>query len=425
MAKKTRLLDEVKVRNARPRGHLYRMNDGGGLYLLVQPQGAKCWRMDYVFDGKRKTLSVGLFPEVKLPEARERAGEIHAQLADGIDPSAVRSAVKEAAREETRLRLETGSFEAVAREWHAKRAGRVSGHTYVNQLKRLENDVFPWVGKIQTDSLRAMDILKVLQRIENSGRLEVAKKARQLIGQVMRYAVVTGRGEVDPTPALKGAIRPPRVEHMPAVTEPADLGKLLLAIDGYQGGHVVRAALALAPLLFVRPGELRQMEWAELDDLDGPAPCWRIPAEKMKMREPHLVPLCRQAAAIINDLRPLTCRTYLGSRDPDRYVFPSGRTRDRPMSENGVTAALSALGFRDVQSGHGFRATARTLLDERLRYRVEVIEMQLAHAVRDPLGRAYNRTRYLEERTAMMQAWGDYLDRLRADARAAGLRAAA
>ncbi len=421
MARKTLLLDDAKVRRARPRGRLYRLNDGGGLYLQIQPNGARYWRIDFAFAGKRKTLGLGTSPEVNLAEARARAAEIHAQIAAGVDPSVARAASKDAAREEKRLRLEKGSFEAVAREWHSKRAGRISQHTDVNEIRRLQNEVFPWIGKMQIGEIRAQHVLKLLQRIENSGRLETAKRVRQIIGQVLRYAVLLGLAESDPTPALKGAIRTPRVQHMVAVTDPNELGKLLLAVDGYQGGYVVRAALQLAPILFVRPGELRRMEWAELE-LDGSSPCWRIPQEKMKMREPHIVPLCKQAVAILKDLRPLTGRAYLGSRPADRYVFPSGRTRDRPMSENAVTAALTALGLRNVQSGHGFRATARTLLDERLRYRVEVIEMQLAHCVRDPLGRAYNRTRYIEERTAMMQAWADYLDKLRADARAASLR---
>lgn len=298
------LLTDTSLRRAAARAKPYRLRDGDGLYMWVRPDGARWWRMDYSYQGKRQTLSLGTYPTVTLAKARERAAAIRVQLVDGIDPAAARRGARDGGGENT--------FEAVAREWHSKRAGKVSGHTEVNQLRRLENDIFPWLGKTQVGEVRAVDILKVLQRIENSGRLEVAKKARQLVGQILRYAVLTGRADVDPTPALRGAIAPPKVSHMAAITDPATLGKLLLAIDGYGGGHVVRAALKLAPLLFVRPGELRRMEWAELDDLDEPSPAWRIPAEKMKMREPHIVPLCRQSVEILKDLRPLTGRTYPG-----------------------------------------------------------------------------------------------------------------
>jgi integrase len=297
------------------------------------------------------------------------------------------------------------SFEIIAREWHAGRAPTLSGNTSKNILLRLQNNAFPYIGQKSVRELRAPDVLDVLRRIEARGLGETARRVHQLIAQVMRYAVATGRADADPTPALRGALKPVMVRHHAAVIEPVELGAMLRAFEGYSGGVVVRTAVQLQVMLFVRPGELRRMEWAELD-LDGAQ--WRIPGEKMKMREPHIVPLPQQAVALLKDLRPFSSRS--------RYVFPSPRSKDRPMSENAVNVALRALGFdRDTVTGHGFRATARTILDEHLRYRVEVIEMQLAHAVRDPLGRAYNRTKYLEERKDMMQAWADYLDKLKAD----------
>ena len=390
------LLTDAALKRAAPGEKPYRLSDGAGLYVIVRPDGAMWWRMDYRFQGKDRTLSLGVYPAVSLKRGRERAAEIREQLLDGIDPSAMRKA-KAAG-------VISDSFEAIAREWHARRAPTLSSNTAGNLIKRLEANAFPIIGQKSVRGLRAPDVLNVLQRIEARGLGETARRVHQIIGQVMRYAVATGRADVDPTPALRGALKPLVEQHRAAVLDPAELGKMLRAFDGYNGGPVVRAALHLQALLFVRPGELRQAEWSEIDFERNE---WRIPGEKMKMREPHIVPLPLQAWKILKDLRPFT-------RD-SRFVFPSPRTRERCMSENAVTAALRALGFPgDVVTGHGFRATARTLLDEKLRYRVEVIEMQLAHAVRDPLGRAYNRTKYLEERAEMMQGWADYLDKLKA-----------
>ncbi|CDW95062.1 MULTISPECIES: integrase arm-type DNA-binding domain-containing protein [unclassified Thiomonas] len=399
------LLSDAALRRAKPTDKLQRLRDGDGLYLLLRPDGKRWWRFDYRCGGKDKTLSVGVYPDVTLARARQRADEIRQQLLDGIDPSVARKAKVTGVVTGVVTGEVSDSFEIIAREWHAGRAPTLSGNTSKNILLRLQNNAFPYIGQKSVRELRAPDVLDVLRRIEARGLGETARRVHQLIAQVMRYAVATGRADADPTPALRGALKPVMVRHHAAVIEPVELGAMLRAFEGYSGGVVVRTAVQLQVMLFVRPGELRRMEWAELD-LDGAQ--WRIPGEKMKMREPHIVPLPQQAVALLKDLRPFSSRS--------RYVFPSPRSKDRPMSENAVNVALRALGFdRDTVTGHGFRATARTILDEHLRYRVEVIEMQLAHAVRDPLGRAYNRTKYLEERKDMMQAWADYLDKLKAD----------
>ncbi len=263
--------------------------------------------------------------------------------------------------------------------------------------------MFPWIGRKPIASVQPPDVLAVLQRIEGRGVIETAHRARVNIGQVMRYAVATGRATTDPTPSLRGALTPWTSSHRAAITDPDAVGELLRATDGYTGSYMVRAALRLAPLVFVRPGELRQAEWAEID-LDAAE--WNIPAHKMKMREPHPVPLATQAVAILRDLYPFT-----GSR---RYVFPGERSPKRAISNNTLNAALRRIGYdKDAMTAHGFRAMARTMLDEQLGFRADLIEHQLAHAVRDPLGRAYNRTHHLPERRKMMQAWADYLDTLR------------
>ena len=403
------LLTDAALRRAHPQDTPYRLSDGNGLYLLVRPDGKRWWRLDYSFARKRQTLSLGVYPAVTLARARSRAAEIHQQLLDGIDPSAARKA-KVAAGGTAEV---PDAFERIAREWHASRAPVLSSNTAANILQRLEANVFPHIGQKSVRTLRAPDVLDVVRRIEQRGLGETARRVHQLVGQVMRYAIVTGHADADPTPALRGALKSVKVRHYAAVIEPSALGAMLRAFDVYTGGAVVRAALQLQVMLFVRPGELRHLEWAELD---FEAAQWRIPGEKMKMREPHIVPLAPQALTLLKGLGPLTRRS--------RYVFPSPRSKDRPMSENAVNVALRALGYdRDTVTGHGFRATARTILDEKLRYRVEVIEMQLAHAVRDPLGRAYNRTKYLEERKDMMLGWADYLDKLKAGADEVKLRA--
>lgn len=295
------------------------------------------------------------------------------------------------------------SFEVVTREWLGKQKWVESYRCKV--VAWMDNDVFPWIGGRPVAELAAPDFLRVARRIEERGAIESAHRIMQNCGQVMRYAVATGRTDRNPVADLRGALAPPMERHHAAITDPRELGGLLRAIDGYAGDASTRAALRLAPLVFVRPGELRHAEWSEIDFDAGE---WNIPAHKMKMREPHLVPLSSQAVAILRDLQPLT-----GHR---QYVFPGGRSPKRPLSDNALTAALRRMGFdKETMTAHGFRATARTLLDEVLGWRPDLIEHQLAHAVRDPNGRAYNRTSHLPERRKMMQAWADYLDALRAD----------
>jgi integrase len=393
------MLTPSAVANAKSKPKPYKMTDGRGMYLLVKPDGARWWRFDYrrPHSGKRNTLSLGVFPDVSLRQARDRREDARKLVADGIDPGDKRKAEAVA---------DADTFEAVAREWHAKFAPlRTEGHA-ARVLRRFEVDVFPWIGAKPIGKLTAPDMLSVLRRIEARGAVETAHRTRSDCGQVMRYAIATARAQTDVTRDLRGALAEVAPKHHAAITDPARIGELLRAIEGFSGTFPVRCALKLAPLTFVRPGELRQAEWQEFD-LDAGE--WNIPASRMKMRQPHLVPLSSQAVAILRELGPLT-----GS---GRFLFPGARDRKKPMSNVTVTAALRRMGYdRDTMTGHGFRAMARTLLDEVLGFRPDYIEHQLAHAVRDPNGRAYNRTAHLNERRRMMQSWSDYLDRLRDDA---------
>ncbi len=394
-------LTDTKARNAKPKSKQYKLFDNDGLFLLVVPAGGKWWRFKYRFGGKEKLLSLGTYPEVSLAMARERRDEARRQVADGIDPSQARKALKT-----TQVQVEN-TFEVVAREWHSKfTPSWTPGHA-ATILKRLESNVFKWIGTRPILEVKAPELLMVLRRVESRGALETAHRIRAICSQVFRYAVATGRAERDPAADLRGALPPVKPNHHAALTDPDKVGGLLRAIDGYQGSCVTKCALRLAPLLFVRPGELRQMEWVEID-LEAAE--WNIPAEKMKTRQPHLVPLARQAVEILHEIHPLT--------GAGRYVFPSARTPHRPMSNNAVLAALRRMGFaKEEITGHGFRAMARTILDEVLQVRPDFIEHQLAHAVRDPNGRAYNRTAHLPERRKMMQTWADYLDGLKAGAK--------
>lgn len=391
-------LSDTKVRNAKPSDKPIKLFDGDGLFLLITPAGGRWWRFKFRFAGKEKLLSLGTYPEVSLVQARERRNAARKQVADGIDPSQVRKAAK-AAKEQNE-----NTFEVVAREWHTKFTPTwTTGHAKTI-MSRLEANLFPWLGARPIIDIKAPELLMALRRIESRGALETAHRVRAICSQVFRYAVATGRAERNPAADLRGALPPVKPKHHAALTDPDKVGGLLRAIDAYQGSFVTKCALRLAPLLFVRPGELRQMEWVEIN-LDAAE--WNIPAEKMKTRQPHLVPLASQTVEILRELEPLTGQS--------RYVFPSPRTSKRPMSNNGILSALRRMGFeKDEMSGHGFRAMARTILDEVLQVRPDFIEHQLAHAVRDPNGRAYNRTTYLEERRVMMQTWADYLDGLKA-----------
>lgn len=390
-------LSDTAIRKAKPADKPQKLTDGGGLYLLLNPNGSRWWRFDYRYLAKRKTLSMGTYPDTGLADARIKRDDARKLLAAGVDPGEHRKATKAAGEERA-----ANSFEVVAREWLAKRDW-VTAYS-VKVTAWLENDVFPWIGKRPVAALTAPDFLKVARRIEDRGAIESAHRIMQNCGQVMRYAIATGRADRNPVADLKGALSPAPERHHAAITDTKAIGSLLRAMDGYTGGFVTRCALRLAPLVFVRPGELRHAEWEEID-LDAAE--WNIPGEKMKMGEPHLVPLSVQAVTILRELHPLTGR--------GRYVFPGGRSSRRPMSNNAINAALRRMGFdKDTMTGHGFRAMARTVLDETLHFRPDYIEHQLAHAVRDPNGRAYNRTTHLPERRKMMQAWADYLDTLKA-----------
>ena len=401
-------------------GKARKISDGGGLVLEARPTGAGWWRLRYWMDGREGMLSLGTYPEVPLKLARERRDEARALVAAGTDPSEARKAGKAAQvvkAEAVRLAAAglpgPGTFEHAAREWHAYMAPTWSATHAVKVLALLVNDLFPFIGARPLADLTAPELLKHARRVEARGAVETAYRALKVAGAVFRYGVQHGHCLSDPTRDLKGAIQLPVPEHRAAVTDPAKLGELLRAIDGYQGTPVVRAALALAPLVFLRPGELRKAEWSEFD-LDGAV--WTIPAERMKGRlkakltgPAHVVPLAPQAVAILRDLQPLT--------GAGPYVFPNPLTPDRPLSDNGVLSALRRMGFgTDVVTGHGFRATARTIAAERLGIAPEVIEAQLAHRVPDALGRAYNRTLFLDQRRELMTKWADYLDQLRAGA---------
>ena len=390
-------LTDTKIRNARPGDKPIKIRDGRGLYLLVHPNGGKWWRFDYRFGGKRKTLSMGTYPDVSLKKARERLQTARGQVADGIDPSEHRKAQKRARQEATEH-----SFEVIAREWFGRQElGWAPGHAS-KVIRRLECDVFPYVGSKPIKEVDARTVLEVLRRVEKRGAVETAHRVRQIVGQVFRYAVATARAEGDPTYALRGALRPVKREHHPSVTEPKAIGGLLRALEGYDGQPVTKCALRLAPLVFVRPGELRHAEWSEID-LEAAE--WRIPAEKMKAKAAHMVPLSRQAVEVLRELQPLT--------GPGRYVFPSVRTAARPMSNNTVNSALRRMGYaKDEMTGHGFRSMASTRLHE-MGWPSEVIERQLAHAERNAVKAAYNYAEHLPERREMMQAWADYLDQLR------------
>jgi len=373
-----------------------KLTDGGGMYLLQNPNGSCWWRLDYRHGGKRKTLSLGIYPDTSLADARSKRDEARKLLAAGIDPSEQRKAEKAAGTERA-----ANSFEVVAREWLSKQAWVERYRVKVEAW--MANDVYPYIGGRPVAELSAPEFLRVGRRMEERGAVESAHRVLQTCGQVMRYAIATGRADRNPVVDLKGAIASPAERHHAAITDPIVLGGLLRAIEGYTGDVTTRAALKLSALLFVRPGELRHAEWSEFD-LDAGE--WNIPAGKMKMRQPHLVPLCEQAVVILRDLYQLTGR--------GQYVFPGGRSPRRPMSNNAINAALRRMGYgTDTMTAHGFRATARTILDEVLNYRPDFIEHQLAHAMKDPNGRAYNRTSHLAERRKMMQGWADYLDTLR------------
>ena len=389
-------LTAAAVKGAKPHDKPRRLYDERGLYLEVSPKGGKWWRLKYRLEGREKRISLGVYPDVELKDARHLRDQARRLLAKGIDPSARKKAEKAARRKSC-----SDSFENVAREWHATRASVWSPKHAATVLRRLEANVFPWMGSRQISEVRGPELLAIVRRIEARGAIETAHRVLSICGQVFRYAVATGRAERDIAPDLRGALSPVNTTHLAAVLEPQRAGELLRSIHGYVGAPQVQCALKLAPVVFVRPGELRTALWA---DIDLERAEWRYEASKTKT--PHIVPLSRQAVQILRELLPVSGESA--------YVFPSARSPRRPMSDNAVLAALRRMGIpREEMTGHGFRAMARTMLDEQLGFRPDIIEHQLGHRVRDPLGRAYNRTNHLEARREMMQAWADYLDRLR------------
>jgi integrase len=389
-------LTDTTIRNAKPGDKPLKLFDGGGLFLLVAPTGGKLWRLKYRFGGKEKLLALGAYPAISLKDARARRDDARKLLAKDVDPGENRKAQKAAT-----LARATDSFEVIGREWFAKYSSTWAESHSGKIIQRLEKDVFPWLGSRPIADITAPELLTVLHRIEARGARDTALRAKQNCGQIFRYAVATGRAERDPSGDLRGALAPVRHENFAAITNPAQVAELLRAIDAFRGTLVVRCALLLAPLLFVRPGELRTAEWTGFD-LEKAE--WRYLVTKTKTD--HLVPLAVQAVAILRELRALTGR--------GRYVFP-GRDPHKPMSGAAINAALRRMGYdtKTEITGHGFRAMARTILHEELHFRPEVIEHQLAHKVPDALGTAYNRTKFIAERNVMMQAWADYLDELK------------
>jgi integrase len=395
-------LSELKIRNAKPRERAYKIFDERGLFLLVTPTGGRLWRLRYRIGNLEKLISLGAYPDVPLKRAREKRDDARRLVADEIDPSADRKA-KRAAMLVT--------FEGVAQEWLDLQAKSLAPETISILGSRLNSGLYPYLGSRPVGAITAQELLAALRRIEARGRHETAHRVRALAGRVLRYAVATGRAQHDVAADLKDALAPVKSKNFASVTDPVRVGELMRAIYGYTGHPVTALALKLAPLVFVRPGELRAAEWSEFD---LPNAEWRIPGTRMKMGEPHVVPLARQALAILRELQPFA--------RGGRYLFASLRTRDRPMSNNTINAALRRLGYSgEEQTAHGFRSMASTLLNEQ-GFPPDVIELQLAHAERNKVRAAYNKAQRLAERRKMMQAWADYLDGLRAGATVVPIR---
>lgn len=395
-------LTDIKVKSAKGQEKPYKLSDEKGLHLLVNPSGTKLWRLSYRFLGKQKTLALGTYPGVSLANAREKRDEARKLLANDADPGEVKKAQKA-----SRLDRAANSFEVVSRRWHQKGEAKWSESYSKKVIQMLERDLFPWIGGKPVADLGAPEFLTIARRLEARNLVDAAHRAMQLCGQIMRFAVAEGLVSRDPVGDLRGALQSVKTEHMASTTDPIRVGEILRMFDGFTGSYQVMQALKLAPLVFTRPGELRQAKWKDID-LD--TALWSIPAEAMKMREPHLVPLSKQAVAILRDMEPFSGHL--------EHVFPGGRDPKRPMSDAAINAAMRRLGI-DTQvelTGHGFRAMARTILHERLNYPPEIIEVQLAHKAPGPLGAAYARAKFIDQRKSMMQAWADYLDKLKAGA---------
>lgn len=389
-------LIDIKIKASKPKEKPYKLTDEKGLYLLINPNGSKLWKHKYRFANKEKKLSFGAYPDVTLAQARAKRDEARTNLTNDIDPGILKNSIKRSKK----LAAEN-SFEAIAREWHAKFTPKWTEDHSKRVLSRLEQNIFPWIGKRPITEVTAPELLSALRRVEARGAIETAHRIHQMCGQVFRYAIATGRAERDISQDLKGALAPVKTKHHATIIDPKEIAKLLLAINDYKGFYITKCALQLAPLFFVRPGELRKAEWSEINYETAE---WRIPAHKMKMREQHIVPLSTQAITILKSLQ-----AYSGDC---QYVFPGIRTKTRPMSENTVLGALRRLGYSsDEMTGHGFRSMASTLLNEQ-GWNRDAIERQLAHAERNNIRAAYNYAEYLPERREMMQSWADYLEKL-------------
>jgi integrase len=387
------MLTDSIIRKTQLKDSDFKLFDSGGLFLLIRATGHRGWRFKYRVQGHEKLLSLGPYPTVSLAKARLKLRRVKSLLLDGIDPSAKRKAEKFAGAD---------SFEAVAREWYGSHECKWADSYSDHIIRRFERDIFPWIGKTPVKKVKPADLLACLKRIEARGTRETARRVYQNICWVFRHAAATGRLIHDPSAPLKGALLPTNEKHLASITNPKEFGQLLRAIDAYSGSHTVRTALRLAPLVFVRPAELRAAEWSEIN-LDTQE--WRIPAHRMKMRVPHIVPLSTQAVALLRDIQPAT--------GDGKYVFPSPRSRTRPLSNVALLAALRRMGYEQgTLTVHGFRTTASTLLNEQ-GWRADAIERQLAHGERDHVRAVYNHAEYLPERKLMMQAWADYLDELR------------
>ncbi|MCL1916519.1 MAG: integrase arm-type DNA-binding domain-containing protein [Desulfovibrionaceae bacterium] len=391
-------LTDITIRNAKPGNKPYKLYDGGGLFVIVTPAGSKWWRFKYRYESREKLLSLGVYPAVTLQEARARRNEAKGLIAHGIDPSARKQAVKAAVKGEME-----NTFEIVAREWFIKNKGFWVDTHAEKILRRLENYIFPIIGGRPINQVTAPELLKALREVEAKGIPDVAHRALQNCSRIFRYAIATGRAERDTAADLRGALVPVKSSNLASIIDPKAIGALLRDIDAYTGNVIVRAALRMAPYVFVRPGELRRAEWAEFD-LAGAE--WRIPAGRMKMRQVHIVPLARQVISILEDLR-----LYTGN---GRFLFPSMRANSAPISDVTLLAGLRRLGYTQGQmTVHGFRSMASTLLNEQ-GYNRDWIERQLAHGERNSIRAAYNYAEYLPERRRMMAEWAEYLDGLRA-----------
>lgn len=389
-------LTDATIKSSKPKDITYKLSDEKGLYVLIKPAG-KYFRLDYRFASKRKTLALGVYPETSLKEAREKRDEARKLLADGKDPLEAKKAKKNQLIKET-----SNTFKAVATEWHEKFRTKWSTDHAERKLKYLEKDVFPTFGNSPINNITSRDLLTLLEKIQSRGAIDIAHRIKGICGEVFRYGICSGRCDRDPSQDLKRVLIPKTNKNMAAIIDPKEVGGLLRAIDGYQGDFVTQCALRLTPYVMLRPGELRAAEWSEVD-LDNKL--WKIPAPKMKMRRPHIVPLSDQVVVLFRAIQPVTGH--------GKYVFPSVRTKARPMSENTITAALRRMGFtKEEMTAHGFRGMASTLLYEN-GFKSDVIEIQLAHAERNKVKAAYNHAEYLSERTDMMNWWADYLDELR------------